>query len=107
VPDTVRVARQFLEQLYRGDVVEATRAFGPELRAAVSDTGLATLIERMIQQVGKPLRHAGTRTSKSMTGEADIVYLLWDFERSRVDARMIVTPHNLIVSLSFETPVIR
>lgn len=107
MPDCVRIAMTFLDRFYAGDIAEATQTFAPNLRAQVSDDSLARTREQLVRQYGKPLRHSGTRTAKTMGGEADIIYLFWDFEKQRVDARLIVTPQNQIVSLSFETPVIR
>lgn len=107
MPDTVRTAQTFLEQYYAGELAKATEAFGPELRAAVSDAQLARLLEAIHQQYGRPLRHSGTRTSKTFAADADIIYLFWDFEKQRLDARVTVNAANQIIGLSFETPVIR
>lgn len=107
MPDSVRTAQTFLEHLYKGEFSKATEAFAPQIRAAVSDQTLADTWNRISQLFGKPLRHSGTRTSKTINNEADIVYLFWDFEKQRLDARVTVTPANQIVSISFETPVIR
>lgn len=107
MPDSVRTAQMFLEHFYAGEFTQAMENFGPQMRAAVNDTTLAQTRTRVEQLFGKPLRHSGTRTSKTINNEADIIYLFWDFEKQRVDARVIVNPANQIVALSFETPVIK
>lgn len=107
MPDSVRTAQECIAQMFAGEFSKAVEAFGPQMRAAVTDAGLAQTCSRIELLFGKPIRHSGTRTSKTIGNEADIVYLHWDFEKQRLDARVIVSPANQIVALSFETPVIR
>ncbi len=107
VPDSVRVAQTFLEQMYAGEFARAYEAFGPAMRAAVTDVQLADLRQFMGTRFGSAVRHSGTRTGKTLQGDVEIVYLQWDFERERIDARILVNQANQIIGLSFETPVIR
>lgn len=107
MPDSVRTALAFLRDLHVSDPVKATVHFSPAMREAVTDQALLATWERIQQLYGKPVRHTATRTAKTMTGEAEIVYLAWDFEKERVDTRVTVSSANQIVGVSFEVPVIR
>lgn len=107
MPDSVRTAQSFIAHLQAGDYAKATESFAPVMRAAVTDAALAQTWERIKQLYGAPVRHAATRTARTMTGEADIVYLSWDFEKERLDTRLTLNNANQIVGLSFEIPVIR
>ncbi len=73
----------------------------------MSDQSLSTLWNQITALFGKPLRHSGTRTAKTITGTADIVYLSWDLEKERIDARIVLNSANKIVGVAFETPVIK
>jgi hypothetical protein len=107
MPDSVRTSQQFLADLFAGEFAKAVEAFDPILRAQVSDQQLHQLWTQITASFGKPVKHSGTRTSKTLSATAEIVYLSWDFEKERIDARMVVTNANKLIGLSFETPVIR
>jgi hypothetical protein len=107
MPDSVRTAQAFLNHLHAGEYSIAMEVFAPAMRAAVTDVGLAQTWERIKQIYGTPVRHSATRTSRTLTAEADIVYLCWDFEKERLDTRITISNANQIVGLSFEIPVIR
>lgn len=107
MPDCVRVAQTFLKHLYAGEIEQAIALFGPAMRSAATSQAMAGLADQLARKYGQPLRHSGTRTAKTVAGDAEVIYLYWDFEGERVDARIIVDATNHIVGLSFETPVIR
>ncbi len=107
MPDTVRTAQTFLERLFAGEYARATESFAPNMRAAVTDASLAKLWERIGTLFGKPIRHSGTRTAKTISSTVEIIYLSWDFERERLDTRVVVDSSNQIAGISFETPVIK
>ena len=106
MPDTVRVAQSLLERLFAGDFATAREAFDPNLRVAVSDVTLAETWNKISSLFGKPIRHSDTRTSKTISSNAHIIYLTWDFEKERLCARVVVDNANQIIGLSFEAPVI-
>jgi hypothetical protein len=97
----------FLENLFAGEFAKAVDSFDPTLRASVSDQTLSGLWNQISSVFGKPLRHSGTRTAKTLSSVAEIVYLSWDFDRERIDLRMVVNNANKLIGLSFETPVIK
>src|SRR5689334_16230063 len=107
MPDSVRSAQQFVEAFFAGEFAKAVDAFDPALRAQVTDEGLRQVHQQITQLFGKPVKHSGTRTAKTISAAAEIVYLSWDFEKERVDARMVINNANKLIGLSFETPVIR
>lgn len=107
MPDSVRTAQVFLENLYAGDFTRAVDAFGTKMHASMSDQALGALWKQMTSLFGKPLRHVGTRTTRTAGSKVEIVYLSWDFEKDRIDARMVVDSHNKIAGLSFETPMVK
>ncbi|MBX3156919.1 MAG: DUF3887 domain-containing protein [Deltaproteobacteria bacterium] len=107
MPDFVRTGQQFLENLFAGEFAKAVEFFDPTLRAAVTDQQLHQLWTQITTSFGKPLKHAGTRTAKTLSSSAEIVYLSWDFEKERIDTRMVVNNANKLIGLSFETPVIK
>jgi hypothetical protein len=107
MPDSVRTAQLFLENLYAGDYAKAADAFDPAFKNHVNDQSLSTIWKQVESLFGKPVKHTATRTSRTVTGTADIIYLSWDFEKERVDARIVVNKANRIVGAAFETPVIK
>lgn len=107
MPDSVRTAQVFLENLFAGEYAKAVESFDPTMRQAVTDKGLSTLWGQISSLFGKPLKHVATRTAKTLSATADIIYLSWDFEKERIDARLVISNANLIMGLSFETPVIK
>jgi hypothetical protein len=111
MPDSVRTAQQFLDNLFTGDFAKAEENFEASMRTALSQQSLATLWGQMTSLFGKPVRHVGTRTSKTLSKHpesvVEIVYLSWDFEKDRIDARVVVNHASKIIGLSFETPIIK
>jgi hypothetical protein len=107
MPDSVRTAQQFLENVFAGEYAKAIESFDPTMRAAVSDQALSGLWGQITSLFGKPLRHSGTRTARTLSATADIIYLSWDFEKERMDTRLVISSANQIMGLSFETPVIK
>jgi Protein of unknown function (DUF3887) len=107
MPDSVRAAQVFIENLIASDFAKAADNFDPSVRAAVNDQSLAQMWSHMTTLFGKALKHVGTRTAKSVTGANEIIYLSWDFEKERVDARIVVNAANKLLGIAFETPVIK
>lgn len=107
MPDSVRTAQVFLENLFAGEFARAVESFEASMRSAVTDQHLSTVWSQITSIYGKPLRHVATRTSKTLSSIAEIVYLVWDFEKERIEARTVINNANKIIGLSFETPVIR
>ena len=107
MPDSVRVVQSFLEHLIASDYARAVSAFDPTMRSAVNDVTLAQTWKQISDRFGEPVRHFDTRTSRTISSNADIVYLFWDFEKERLCVRAVVDSANQIIGLNFEAPVIR
>jgi hypothetical protein len=107
MPDSVKTAQTFLENLFAGEFAKAMESFDPQMRAQLNDRGLSQLWQQTTSLFGKPVRQSGTRAAKTLSQTADIVYLSWDFEKERIDARIVINNTNHIIGLFFETPVIR
>lgn len=107
MPDSVRVAQSFLDHLIANDYAQAISAFDPNMRAAVNDVVLAQTWQQISDKFGKAVRHCDTRTARTISSNAEIVYLFWDFEKERLCVRAVIDSANQIIGLNFEAPVIR
>lgn len=107
MPDSVRSAQVFLETLIAGEFARAVECFDPSVRSGVTDQSLSAIWGQITMLFGKPLKHSGTRTARTIAGTADVVYLSWDLEKERLDARVVVNRANRVIGVSFETPVIK
>lgn len=107
MPDSVRIAQTFAQNMFAQEYAKAVEAFDPTLRTALSDQVLSQLNAQITQLFGKPTKLSSSRVARTMAAGTEIVYLAWDFEKERVELRLVITNANHIAGVSIEIPVTR
>lgn len=94
-PDAIR----FVELLRAGKTAEAAKPFDAAMKAAIPEQKLREIWQGLVGQFGALKSAQRTRTEKVMI--YDIVFVTCEFERGKLDAKVVFNPAGQISGLFF------
>lgn len=92
-------AKQFVEQMAKGDFAAATSRFDATMKAAMSAQSLQSAWQTVVAQAGPFKKQAGTRTEK--VGGYDVVFVRCEFQNGPLDAQVAFNQAGEISGLYF------
>jgi uncharacterized protein len=98
-PEQTEVAKNFVAQLAGGQFEKAVEPFDQTMRQALPAEKLKLLWDGLTKQYGSLQRAVDTRAEKIQ--KYDVVYVTCEFQRGRLDAKVVFTSENKITGLFF------
>jgi uncharacterized protein len=98
-PEQSEAAKKFVAQLAAGEFEKAAEPFDETMRQALPASKLKELWEGLTKQLGPLQRAAEVRAEKIQ--KYDVIYVTCEFQRSRLDAKIVFSSQNKIAGLFF------
>jgi len=95
----IAVGQTFVDVLIAGDYAGAVKPFDATMADAMPPDVLQQTWETLVRQIGPFQGQAGTRTEKQ--GAYDIVFVTLEFERAKLDAKVVLDSTGQISGLWF------
>jgi len=100
--DFAALAKQFVEQLANGDFSAAVQNFDATMKVGMPPEKLKEAWEGLVGQVGALQKQAGVRMAKEQGFDA--AYVTCEFERGKVDVKVVFNGAKEISGLWFVPP---
>lgn len=95
----IETAKTFVAQMSRGQFDKAVEPFDPIMKAALPTEKLKGVWDGLAQQYGALQRASETRTAK--VGRYNVVFVTCEFQRGKLDAKVVFNGDNKIAGLFF------